>query len=153
MGNKLYVGNLAYSVRDESLQEAFSQFGTVTSAKVMMDRETGRSKGFGFVEMASDAEAQSAINGMNGQPLEGRAIVVNVARPREERPGGFGGGGFGGGGRSGGGGFGGGGRSGGGGFGGGGRSGGGGFGGGGGGYGGGRSGGGGYGGGGSRGGY
>jgi RNA recognition motif-containing protein len=154
MGNKLYVGNLAYSVRDESLQEAFSQFGTVTSAKVMMDRETGRSKGFGFVEMASDAEAQSAINGMNGQPLEGRAIVVNVARPREERPGGFGGG-FGGGGRSGGGGFGGGGRSGGGGFGGGGRSGGGGFGGGGGGggYGGGRSGGGGYGGGGSRGGY
>jgi hypothetical protein len=93
MGNKLYVGNLAYSVRDESLQEAFSQFGTVTSAKVMMDRETGRSKGFGFVEMASDAEAQAAINGMNGQALDGRAVVVNVARPREERPGGFGGGG------------------------------------------------------------
>ena len=143
MGNKLYVGNLAYSVRDESLQEAFGQFGTVTSAKVMMDRETGRSKGFGFVEMGSDAEAQSAINGMNGQNLEGRAIVVNEARPREERPGGFGGGG----GRSGGGGFGGGGgRSGGGGFGGGG---GGGYGGGG----GGRSGGGGYGGGGGGGGY
>ena len=101
MGNKLYVGNLAYSVRDESLQQSFSQFGTVTSAKVMMDRETGRSKGFGFVEMGSDAEAQSAINGMNGQPLEGRAIVVNEARPREDRPGGFGGGG---GGRSGGGG-------------------------------------------------
>ena len=101
MGNKLYVGNLAYSVRDDSLQEAFAQFGTVTSAKVMMDRETGRSKGFGFVEMGSDAEAQSAINGMNGQALEGRAIVVNEARPREERPGGFGGGG---GGRSGGGG-------------------------------------------------
>jgi hypothetical protein len=101
MGNKLYVGNLAYSVRDESLQQAFGEFGTVTSAKVMMDRETGRSKGFGFVEMASDPEAQSAINGMNGQPLEGRAIVVNEARPREERPGGFGGGG---GGRSGGGG-------------------------------------------------
>jgi RNA recognition motif-containing protein len=93
VGNKLYVGNLAYSVRDESLHEAFSQFGNVTSAKVMMDRETGRSKGFGFVEMGSDAEAQSAINGMNGQPLEGRAIVVNEARPREERPGGFGGGG------------------------------------------------------------
>ena len=93
MGNKLYVGNLAYSVRDESLQAAFSQFGTVTSAKVMMDRETGRSKGFGFVEMGSDAEAQSAINGMNGQPLEGRPVVVNEARPREERPGGFGGGG------------------------------------------------------------
>jgi len=119
MGNKLYVGNLAYSVRDESLQGAFSQFGTVTSAKVMMDRETGRSKGFGFVEMGSDAEAQAAINGMNGQPLEGRPIVVNEARPREERPGGFGGGG---GGRSGGGGYGGGGggRSGGGGYGGGG---------------------------------
>jgi RNA recognition motif-containing protein len=84
MGNKLYVGNLAYSVRDESLQEAFGQFGSVTSAKVMMDRETGRSKGFGFVEMGSDAEAQAAINGMNGQALEGRAIVVNEARPREE---------------------------------------------------------------------
>ncbi|MDP3085914.1 MAG: RNA-binding protein, partial [Rubrivivax sp.] len=93
MGNKLYVGNLAYSVRDETLQEAFAQFGTVTSAKVMMDRDTGRSKGFGFVEMSSDPEAQSAINGMNGQALDGRAIVVNEARPREERPGGFGGGG------------------------------------------------------------
>jgi RNA recognition motif-containing protein len=98
VGNKLYVGNLAYSVRDDSLQQAFSQFGTVNSAKVMMDRETGRSKGFGFVEMGSDAEAQAAINGMNGQALEGRAIVVNEARPREERPGGFGGGGGGGGG-------------------------------------------------------
>jgi len=140
MGNKLYVGNLAYSVRDESLQQAFGQFGTVTSAKVMMDRETGRSKGFGFVEMGSDAEAQAAINGMNGQALEGRAIVVNEARPREERPGGGGGGGYGGGGgRSGGGGYGGGG----GGYGGGGgRSGGGGYGGGGGGYGGGGGGGG-----------
>ena len=93
MGNKLYVGNLAYSVRDDSLHQAFSQFGTVTSAKVMMDRDTGRSKGFGFVEMGSDAEAQAAINGMNGQALEGRAVVVNEARPREERPGGFGGGG------------------------------------------------------------
>lgn len=98
MGNKLYVGNLAYSVRDDSLHQAFSEFGTVTSAKVMMDRETGRSKGFGFVEMGSDPEAQAAINGMNGQPLEGRAIVVNEARPREERPGGFGGGRSGGGG-------------------------------------------------------
>jgi len=101
VGNKLYVGNLAYSVRDDSLLQAFSQFGTVTSAKVMMDRETGRSKGFGFVEMGSDPEAQAAINGMNGQPIDGRAVVVNEARPREERPGGFGGGG---GGRSGGGG-------------------------------------------------
>jgi RNA recognition motif-containing protein len=101
MGNKLYVGNLAYSVRDEELQQAFSAYGTVTSAKVMMDRETGRSKGFGFVEMSSDAEAQAAINGMNGQSLSGRAVVVNEARPREERPGGFrspyGGGGGGGG--------------------------------------------------------
>jgi RNA recognition motif-containing protein len=137
MGNKLYVGNLAYSVRDESLQTAFAQFGTVTSAKVMMDRETGRSKGFGFVEMSSAAEAQAAIHAMNGQPLEGRAIVVNEARPREERPGGFGGGGGGGGGRGpyGGGGGGGGRGS----YGGGGGSGGGGYGGGGGGGGGGRS--------------
>jgi RNA recognition motif-containing protein len=123
VGNKLYVGNLAYSVRDDSLMQAFSSFGSVTSAKVMMDRETGRSKGFGFVEMGSDAEAQAAINGMNGQSLEGRAVVVNEARPREERPGGFGGGGggrggYGGGG--GGGGYGGGGGGGGGGYGGGG---------------------------------
>jgi hypothetical protein len=97
MGNKLYVGNLAYSVRDESLQEAFAQFGNVTSAKVMMDRDSGRSKGFGFVEMSNDAEAQAAIEGMNGQNLDGRPLVVNIARPREERPGGFGGGGGGGG--------------------------------------------------------
>jgi RNA recognition motif-containing protein len=93
VGNKLYVGNLAYSVRDDSLLQAFSPFGNVTSAKVMMDRETGRSKGFGFVEMGSDAEAQAAINGMNGQAIDGRAVVVNEARPREDRPGGFGGGG------------------------------------------------------------
>ena len=164
MGNKLYVGNLSYNVRDEDLQQAFAQYGSVSSAKVMMDRDTGRSKGFGFVEMGSDAEAQAAINGMNGQSLDGRAIVVNEARPREERPGGFGGGGGGrpsgggggfgggGGGRSGGGGGFGGGSGGGYGGGGGGRS------GGGGGYGGGSSGGGGGGsrsggGGGSRGGY
>jgi RNA recognition motif-containing protein len=106
MGNKLYVGNLAYSVRDEDLNAAFGQFGQVNSAKVMMDRETGRSKGFGFVEMGSDADAQSAINGLNGQPISGRAVVVNEARPREERPGGFrspyGGGGAGGGRREGG---------------------------------------------------
>ena len=146
MGNKLYVGNLAYSIRDEDLQQAFAQFGTVTSAKVMMDRDTGRSKGFGFVEMATDAEAQAGINGMNGQALEGRAVVVNEARPREERPGGFGGGGRTGGGGGGYGGGGGGGRSGGGGGGYGGGGGGGGYGGGG----GGRSGGGGSG---SRGGY
>ena len=122
MGNKLYLDNLAYSMRDDSLQQAFSEFGTVTSAKVMMDRDTGRSKGFGFVEMGSDQEAQAAIRGMHGQSVDGRALVVNEARPREERPGGFGGGGgYGGGGRSGGGGgYGGGGRSGGGGYGGGG---------------------------------
>ena len=104
MGNKLYVGNLPYSVRDNDLEQAFGAFGSVSSAKVMMERDTGRSKGFGFVEMGSDAEAQAAINGMNGQSLGGRAIVVNEARPMEPRPprsgGGFGGGGFGGGGRS-----------------------------------------------------
>ena len=134
MGNKLYVGNLPYSVRDGDLEQAFGQFGSVTSAKVMMERDTGRSKGFGFVEMGSDAEAQAAISGMNGQPLGGRSVVVNEARPMEARPprsGGYGGGGGGYGG--GGGGYGGGGGNGGGGYGGGGRSGGGGYGGGGGG--------------------
>ena len=106
MGNKLYVGNLPYSVRDGDLEQSFGQFGSVTSAKVMMERDTGRSKGFGFVEMGSDAEAQAAIEGMNGAPLGGRSLVVNEARPMEPRPprsGGFGGG-FGGGGREGGGG-------------------------------------------------
>lgn len=110
MGNKLYVGNLPYSVRDNDLEQSFGQFGSVTSAKVMMERDTGRSKGFGFVEMGSDAEAQAAIEGMNGAPLGGRSLVVNEARPMEPRPprtGGFGGGGggYGGGGREGGGGF------------------------------------------------
>lgn len=112
MGNKLYVGNLPYSVRDSDLEQAFGQFGAVTSAKVMMERDTGRSKGFGFVEMGSDAEAQAAINGMNGQPLGGRSVVVNEARPMEARPprsGGYGGGGGGGYGGGGGGGYGGGG--------------------------------------------
>ena len=98
MGNKLYVGNLPYSFRDEDLQQAFAAHGTVTSAKVMMERDTGRSKGFGFVEMASDAEAQAAINGMNGQQYGGRGLVVNEARPMEARPPRTGGGGFGGGG-------------------------------------------------------
>ncbi|HUR90413.1 MAG TPA: RNA-binding protein [Ramlibacter sp.] len=98
MGNKLYVGNLPYSVRDSDLEQAFGQFGSVTSAKVMMERDTGRSKGFGFVEMGNDAEAQAAINGMNGQPLGGRSVVVNEARPMENRPRGGGGGGYGGGG-------------------------------------------------------
>ena len=122
MGNKLYVGNLPYSFRDEDLQQAFAAHGTVSSAKVMMERDTGRSKGFGFVEMGSDAEAQAAINGMNGQQYGGRGLVVNEARPMEPRPprsggygggagggggGGYGGGGGGGGSRSGGGGSGG----------------------------------------------
>ena len=107
MGNKLYVGNLPYTVRDEDLQQAFGEFGQVSSAKVMMERDTGRSKGFGFVEMGSDAEAQQAINGMNGQSLGGRSLVVNEARPMEPRPPRTGG--FGGGRREGGGGFGGGG--------------------------------------------
>ena len=133
MGNKLYVGNLPYSVRDNDLAQAFGQFGAVTSAKVMMERDTGRSKGFGFVEMGSDPEAQAAIEGMNGQPLGGRNVVVNEARPMEPRPprsggggygggggGGYGGGGYGGGG-GGGGGYGGGRREGGGGYGGGGN--------------------------------
>jgi hypothetical protein len=136
MGKKLYVGNLAYSVRDDTLEQAFGQYGSVASAKVMMERDSGRSKGFGFVEMSSDAEALAAIEGLNGQSLEGRSLTVNEARPMEPRsPGGFGGGG----GRSGGGGGyggGGGGGYGGGGGGGGNRSGGGGYGGGGGGRGG-----------------
>jgi cold-inducible RNA-binding protein len=120
MGNKLYVGNLPYSFSDNDMQQAFSQFGSVSSAKVMTERDTGRSKGFGFVEMGNDAEAQAAIKGMNGQSMGGRDLVVNEARPMEARPprtggGGYGGGngggyGGGGGGRSGGGGYGGGSR-------------------------------------------
>lgn len=96
MGNRLYVGNLPYAVRDNDLHQQFAPFGTVTSAKVMMERDSGRSKGFGFVEMATDAEAQAAIAGMHGKELNGRALVVNEARPLEPRPprreGGFGGG-------------------------------------------------------------
>ena len=98
MGNKLYVGNLPYSFRDEDLQQAFAAHGTVSSAKVMMERDTGRSKGFGFVEMGDDAQAQTAINAMNGQQFGGRGLVVNEARPMEPRPPRSGGGGFGGGG-------------------------------------------------------
>ena len=155
MGNKLYVGNLPYTFRDSDLEQTFSQYGSVSSAKVMMERDTGRSKGFGFVEMGSDAEAQAAIQGVHGQNFGGRDLVVNEARPMEPRAprsggggygGGAGGGGYGGGGGGGYGGGGGGREGGGGGYGGGGRSGGGGGGyggsgnsGGGGGYGGGRS--------------
>ncbi|MBP6119195.1 MAG: RNA-binding protein [Giesbergeria sp.] len=115
MGNKLYVGNLPYSFRDSDLEQTFGQYGAVSSAKVMMERDTGRSKGFGFVEMGSDAEAQAAIQGVHGQNFGGRDLVVNEARPMEPRAprsggfgGGAGGGGYGGGG-SGGGGYGGGG--------------------------------------------
>ena len=98
MENKLYVGNLSYSVRDDDLQQEMSAFGSVQSAKVMMDRDTGRSKGFGFVEMSSPQEAQAAIKGLHGKNVGGRDLAVNLARPREERPsGGFGGGGGGGG--------------------------------------------------------
>ena len=90
MGKKLYVGNLPFSISDQDLQDKFSQFGTVESAKVIMDRDSGRSKGFGFVEMASDSEAQEAINNLNGQEFNGRSLTVNEARPMEPRSGGGG---------------------------------------------------------------
>ena len=119
MGRKLYVGNLPYRLRDSDLQDMFAEHGTVDSAQVIMDRDTGRSKGFGFVEMSSDQEAQAAISALNGRDLEGRSLTVNEARPREDRPrggggggggrGGYGGGGGGGGRGGGGGGYGGGG--------------------------------------------
>src|SRR6184192_1278613 len=102
MGRKLYVGNLAYSVTDSSLEQMFAAHGTVESAQVIMDRDTGRSKGFGFVEMGSDQEAQAAIAAMNGKEVDGRALTVNEAKPKEDRGGGGGRGGHGGGGRSGG---------------------------------------------------
>src|SRR6516165_8347241 len=100
MGKKLYVGNLTYGVTDSTLQQMFEAHGTVQSAQVIMDRDTGRSKGFGFVEMGSDAEAQAAIAALNGKDFEGRNLTVNEARPREDRGGGGGGGrgGYGGGG-------------------------------------------------------
>ena len=125
----IYVGNLPYSTTDSDLEQLFSTHGTVTSAQVIMDRATGRSRGFGFVEMENDDEARAAIEALEGHDVGGRRLTCNEARPRTERPRGGGGGGYGGGGR--GGGYGGGGRSGGGGYGGGGRSGGGGYGGGG----------------------
>jgi RNA recognition motif-containing protein len=106
VAQKLYVGNLGYNVSSSDLQQLFAQHGNVRSAEVIMDRTTGRSKGFGFVEMGNDDEAQAAINGLNGQDHSGRPLTVNEARPREERRGGGGGGG---GGRRGGGGYGGGG--------------------------------------------
>src|SRR4051794_11997531 len=111
MGKKLYVGNLSYDVDSSALEQLFSAHGTVESAQVISDRDTGRSKGFGFVEMASDSEAQAAIAAMNGQEHGGRALTVNEARPKENRAGGGGGGGGGRGGGGGGYGGGGGGRS------------------------------------------
>ena len=104
MGKKLYVGNLPYSVTSSTLEQLFSEHGTVQSAQVIMDRDSGRSKGFGFVEMGSDQEAQSAISAMNGKEVDGRALTVNEARPKEEGGRGGGRGGYGGGGGGGGGG-------------------------------------------------
>jgi len=96
MGKKLYVGNLSYEVEASELEQLFGAHGQVQSAQIISDRETGRSKGFGFVEMSSDEEATAAIAALNGQQHNGRALTVNEARPREERPGGGGGGGRGG---------------------------------------------------------
>jgi RNA recognition motif-containing protein len=98
MGKKIYVGNLAYGVSSSDLQQMFEPHGTVQSAQVIMDRDTGRSKGFGFVEMGSDNEAQAAIAALNGKEIDGRTLTVNEARPREDRGGGGGRGGYGGGG-------------------------------------------------------
>jgi RNA recognition motif-containing protein len=93
VAKKLYVGNLPYGITDSDLQQLFEPHGTVQSAQVIMDRDTGRSKGFGFIEMASDAEATAAIAALHGKELDGRALTVNEARPREDRGGGGGGGG------------------------------------------------------------
>ena len=97
MGKRLYVGNLSYNIDSSALEQLFAQHGQVVSAQVVSDRDTGRSKGFGFVEMGSDDEAQNAIAALNGQQHDGRALTVNEARPREERGGGGGRGGYGGG--------------------------------------------------------
>ncbi|MCE9554357.1 MAG: RNA-binding protein [Planctomycetes bacterium] len=104
MGKKLYVGNLSYSVTSAALEELFAEFGSIRSAEVIQDRDTGRSKGFGFVEMEDDNAAQQAINALNGKEQDGRALTVNEAKPREDRGGSRGGGGGYGGGRGGGGG-------------------------------------------------
>src|SRR5512135_108493 len=96
MSSKLFVGNLSFNTTENDLQDAFAAFGTVAETNLMMDRATGRPRGFGFVTMSTPEEAQKAIEGLNGKDLGGRALTVNVARPREERPGGGGGGGRGG---------------------------------------------------------
>lgn len=101
MGKKLYCGNLSYNTSSADLEQLFSEFGKVQSAEVIMDRDTGRSKGFGFVEMGSDSDAQAAIEGLNLKEHDGRALAVNEARPREDRRGGGGGGSRSGGGRGG----------------------------------------------------
>jgi RNA recognition motif-containing protein len=93
VGKKLYVGNLSYNTSDSELQNMFEEYGAVQSAQVIMDRDTGRSKGFGFVEMSSDQEAQAAITGLNGKEVGGRSLTVNEAKPREDRGGGRSGGG------------------------------------------------------------
>jgi cold-inducible RNA-binding protein len=92
VGKKLYVGNLSYNVNNSELEEMFAAHGTVESASVITDRDTGRSKGFGFVEMGNDSQAQAAISALHGKEMGGRSLTVNEARPREERSGGFGGG-------------------------------------------------------------
>jgi cold-inducible RNA-binding protein len=92
MSNKLFVGNLSFNTTENALQDAFAAFGTVTEANLMMDRDTGRARGFGFVTMSTAEEAQKAIEGLNGKTIDGRALTVNVAKPREERSGGGGGG-------------------------------------------------------------
>src|ERR1700750_2297695 len=101
VGKKLYVGNLTYNINESDLEALFAPFGTVQSAQIIMDRDTGRSKGFGFVEMGSDAEAQAAIQALNGQEVDGRTLTVNEARPKTDGGGRGGGGGYGGGGRGG----------------------------------------------------
>ena len=93
MNNKLFVGNLSFNTTENDLQDAFAAHGTVTETNLMMDRTTGRPRGFGFVTMSSDEEAQTAMGALNGQSVDGRALTVNIARPREERSGGGGGGG------------------------------------------------------------
>jgi len=92
MNNKLFVGNLSFNTTENALNDAFAAFGSVTEATIMMDRMTNRPRGFGFVTMSSDAEAQAAVEGLNGKEVDGRALTVNIARPREERPAGGGGG-------------------------------------------------------------